>query len=44
MSWQLLVCSGSIATKDEVYELMVEDFPILKEILETPKQEVENEQ
>ena len=30
--------------KDEVYELMVEDFPILKEILETPKQEVENEQ
>lgn len=30
--------------KDEVYELMVEDYPILKEILETPKQEGENEQ
>lgn len=30
--------------KDEIYELMVEDFPILKEILEPPKQEVENEQ
>jgi len=30
--------------KNEVYELMIEDYPILEEILENPKQEVGNEQ